>query len=196
MTDLLDKAGSGSVEPEDFNAVVDAIESGPTGKVTAADIDSLAAQDGDVLTADGAGNATWETGDGSQPIQAVYSGNAVSIANAAGGTPTFDSLDSGTELLDRTDPAAPVFLADGTYAFCYTVSCSALTPGGLFTLNAYNGATFDQVAFVALSATLPATVTIVMHAAAGDLLGASLGNQDGVASRDFNLQGAILTKLA
>ncbi len=66
MTDLLDKAGSGSVEPEDFNAVVDAIESGPSGKVTAADIDSLAAQDGDVLTADGAGNATWEAGGGSQ----------------------------------------------------------------------------------------------------------------------------------
>ncbi len=71
MTDLLDKAGSGSVEPEDFNAVVDAIESGPNGKVTAADIDSLAAQDGDVLTADGAGNATWEAGGGSQPVAVV-----------------------------------------------------------------------------------------------------------------------------
>ncbi len=71
MTDLLDKAGSGSVEPEDFNAVVDAIESGPTGKVTAADIDSLAAQDGDVLTADGAGNATWGAGGGSQPLTKI-----------------------------------------------------------------------------------------------------------------------------
>ncbi len=90
MTDLLDKAGSGSVEPEDFNAVVDAIESGPTGKVTAADIDSLAAQDGDVLTADGAGNATWETGGGSQPF------------NLDGGAP--DSTYNPPANIDGGDP--------------------------------------------------------------------------------------------
>ncbi len=79
MTDLLDKAGSGSVEPEDFNAVVDAIESGPTGKVTAADIDSLAAQNGDVLTADGAGNATWETGGGIRVVTLPFAFDTPSL---------------------------------------------------------------------------------------------------------------------
>lgn len=65
---VLEKAGSGSVEPEDFNAVIDELNSGvPAGAVTAGDVDSQAAQDGDVLTADGAGGAAWEAGGGSQP---------------------------------------------------------------------------------------------------------------------------------
>ncbi len=63
----LDKAGSGSVEARVFNAVVDALGDG-TILITAAEIDSQAAQDGDVLTADGSGNATWEPGGGSQPL--------------------------------------------------------------------------------------------------------------------------------
>jgi len=63
----LQKAGSGSVWDEIFNAVVDALRGNEGRQITAAAIDSQAASDGDVLTADGAGGAAWEAGGGSQP---------------------------------------------------------------------------------------------------------------------------------
>lgn len=66
---VLEKAGSGSIEPEDFNRVVDELNTaGPPGTVTASDVDSQAAQDGDVLTADGAGGAAWVAGGGTRVI--------------------------------------------------------------------------------------------------------------------------------
>lgn len=49
-------------------------ESGAAGSVTAADIDSQATPNGEVLTADGAGGADWQPNGGSQPGAAVWKG--------------------------------------------------------------------------------------------------------------------------
>lgn len=73
MTDLRTlKAGSGTVATDIFNAVIDAILGGL--RFTASNVDSGAATDGQVLTADGAGGASWEAGGGSQPGAAHWIG--------------------------------------------------------------------------------------------------------------------------
>ncbi len=96
----LDKAGSGSVEARVFNAVVDALQNG-TLQITAADIDSQAAQDGEVLTADGSGNATWEAGGGSAWTEHDLSALGTDWTDDGVGTWTFVG-----DVISQTDATA------------------------------------------------------------------------------------------
>ncbi len=135
-------------------------------------------------------------GGGSMPVQAFYAGNTVSIANNAGANLTWDTLSSGTDLLDRSTLDAPALLADGTYALTAEVTADALTANGwaalFFATGNLGGLTGDSI-----QSNGPfATVSITFIAVAGDTLLLTVDNVDGVATRNFSIVAATLVKTA
>lgn len=151
---------------------------------------------GDVPTQQADHSLSQSPGGGSQPVQAVYDGNVVTVANNAAGALTFDSLSSGTALLDITTPEAPTFLTAGTYAITGGYSASvALTAGGFC---------IGSISSNSASANLPAVhpdlvgtvVPLTLIAEAGDPCGLTIINKDGAEARDFALSGFVVVKLA
>jgi hypothetical protein len=161
------------------------------------DISEVVADDASVTVTNGTGPVVGLSANGgSQPVQAMYSGSPVSIPDGQGAPLTFDTLDSGTELLDRTNPAAPELLAAGTYAFTGSFYASApLTAGGhtAFNVSTSSGPTSSADT---LHPDFVASASLVFVGEAGDSLLLSLNNIDGAASRDFSMYGAVLVKLA
>jgi hypothetical protein len=150
------------------------------------------------------GEASPAPGGGSTPVQATYEGQAVTIADGATANLTWDRLDSGADLLERTDPANPTFLAAGFYAVSVSVAVAAiLTAGGIASAvlsgsPASNGG-FNQFGSCPAEATrlgvgCMALVT-VQHYDAGDSPSVGVTNSDGAAARDYQLQSAQVVKL-
>lgn len=166
------------------------------GVVTSsAQLVDAAATVGDVLTVQSDKSVAAEPGGGSQPVQAIYDGNVVTIANNAQGSLTFDSLNSGTPLLDISTPDAPTFLEAGTYAITGGYSASvALTAGGfcVASINSNAAANMTAVHPDLAGEVLPLTLV----AEAGAPCGLTIINKDGVEARDFALSGFVIVKLA
>lgn len=132
-------------------------------------------------------------GGGSQPVQAIYEGDPISVANGGGGTLPFTTLDSGTDLLDRTTPDAPMFLEDGTYALTLWPAGDDSTPGGSVSYHI----TVGSFSVGATDATAPFNsmlLPLVIQASAGDSLTVTVINN--AATQNFNLQGSVIVKLA
>lgn len=144
-------------------------------------------------------------GSGGAPaaVVAQYSGNPLTIANTATASLTWDSLDQGVELLDRSSPAAPLVLADGLYVLSVQISPVALSAGGFATLaatltNATLGVEADTTvaaAQVAAGIAGDTATTVPLALRAGDPVAALVTNGDGALARDFALFAAFLTKL-
>lgn len=133
-------------------------------------------------------------GGGSSPVQAIYTGTNVSILNGAAANLTWDTLFSGTELLDRTDPANPTFLAAGTYAATVTVLGDALTASGYALVQVTVVYVLGSQTSEHPELTVGESVTSIVDA--GAALAASVDNQDGVAARNFNIALAAVVKIA
>lgn len=131
-------------------------------------------------------------GGGGSAVQAVYSGTSVSVLNGAADNLTWDTLASGTELLDRTDPANPTFLAAGTYAISVVFTGDALTAAGYAIGQVSAPVTFGAGYTPVPAATWGASGTVIV--AEGDTLNASLVNQDGASARNFNIDVAVVVK--
>jgi hypothetical protein len=138
---------------------------------------------------------TSEPAIGGTAEQATYDGDSVLIANGANAYLPFTNLDTGVDLLDRSDPLACTVLADGTYAISVDVGGDALTAGG-----------HSQFDIVLPSIGAGATVTslfpdeqfsasIVAVLAAGDAVRVLARNDDGVAARNLGIFGAVVVKL-
>ena len=150
---------------------------------------------GDVFTVQADGSLAPAPGGGSQPVQAVYSGSNVTIADGASAPLTWDTLDIGTELLDRSSPGIPLWLADGVYAITITYVASApLTAGGYASaqLSTGNSSTAAQSSHPDLFT----GVCLVAQVVAGDFLALFVQNFDGATARDFQLFGCTIVKLA
>jgi len=159
---------------------------------------------GDVPTQQADGFLAQAAGGGSGPVGAIYSGNAVTIANTASGNLTWDTLAAGTDLLDRSTPGSPKFLAAGTYAVTASVRASALTAAGWATVSL--SVVSLSSSFTAETAIGPSPATLVVVTAVIVVTDADIGfssgpviqvtNLDGAASRDFTLNAAEIVKLA
>jgi hypothetical protein len=127
------------------------------------------------------------------PVQAYYTGDPLSIANNTQANLPWTDLAGGTELLDRTDPANPTFLEDGTYAVTLNVVGDALTANGYATAILYD----DTLTIVneSLHPNRQFGVTAVVVAAAGDGLVAAVHNFDGASARSFSIDTAVVVKL-
>jgi hypothetical protein len=154
---------------------------------------------GQVWTAADATHGAWADQAGFAPVQAAYNGSGVSIANGATGQVTWDSLFSGTELLDRTDPANPLFLSTGTYAITATLgSTFPLTAGGscvayLFEqeAGATSAAAYTEKPELGITVSVVVVVTDVSQP-----LQALVENFDGVSARFFLLAAGVIVQLA
>lgn len=83
-----------------------------------------------VLTSDGTGGTSWASGGGSVTSREQLDSNGVSIPPGETAALTWDTKISGDDLLDLTDPAAPVFVASGVYAISGWIDPdSSLTAG-------------------------------------------------------------------
>lgn len=136
--------------------------------------------------------------------KAQYSGNPLTIANGAQAYLTWDTLASGTELLDRSTPQFPVVLADGVYQLVVQIAASGMTAGGFAFIQAQltgspmGGSESDayfpaQLVPVGIS---PGSATILVPMLAGDSVGVSVSNLDGAVSRDFYIFDADLIKVS
>lgn len=163
-----------------------------------------AATVGDVLTVQADKSiAAQVEGGGSMPVMGQYAGSGVTVADGADEQLTWDTLGFGTELLDRTDPANPLFLSNGTYAVTVCVITSApLTIGG-FVNTALVLA--DAGAIGATTSEHPegggspgGLILTVVGVVADNTVPLALfcHNADGAASRQFRLQGGQIVKLA
>ncbi len=130
--------------------------------------------------------------------QATYSGAFVTVPDGSGANLTVDNLDSGTDLLDRSDPANPTYLADGVYAL--TAQFSGLkfadAAGGSieYTLN-------PGIPNASLSRALPFAFedvqTAIVKVQAGTGIALAVFNGDGAGQPiDFNVSCLIVVKLA
>jgi hypothetical protein len=149
------------------------------------------------------GEASPAPGGGSMPVQGTYSGNAVTIANGASENLTWDTLAAGTELLNRSVPDSPLFLAAGTYAVSCSIQVSDLTANGKAALNLEFNSLVSAAYFPAylVAPGVLMTITAVVVITDADLgFGPnpvlSVHNQDGAASRDFSIQNATIVKLS
>lgn len=159
----------------------------------------VAATPGEVLTANNpASTAGFAAGGGSVPVSASYSGNAVTAPNGMATGLTFDSLDVGTDLLDRTDPANPTFLAAGTYAVTVEIASTAPLTAAGYALLQFEILGTDGVSIRSYSAApdLGFGASITGIAATGTLLTVFVRNFDGASSRDFLLEQCLVVKLA
>jgi hypothetical protein len=127
--------------------------------------------------------------------QSVYSGDPVSINNNATKVLPVTNIATVVELLDRTNPLAPTFLAAGAYGITFSVTGDALTAGG------YAVAIIQPSggpAGVSGEGFHPPTIfgtSLVAEVAAGDPLGLYVTNKDGIAARSFSLNNLTLVKL-
>ncbi len=178
---LAQQSGGGSLEVTD-------------GTTTVTPVTEIDFTSGAVVTDGGDGVA--QVAVGFAPVQGVYLGNSVAVANGGAGNLTFDTKASGTELLDRSDPANPAFLAAGTYAISLQCNSGAgLTAGGSVT-----------VGLTVAGETLPEGYTQkpqigwgvsgVVVAGVGNVITATVQNFDGALSRNFSIASAVIVKLA
>jgi hypothetical protein len=135
--------------------------------------------------------------------RAAYHGAAVTVADDATDALTWDTLDFGDDLLDRSDPAAPVVLASGIYAVTVETFVDTLTADGAYIarlgLASNEGWAFFQAAsapFSLANAAPAVVVSVTWYVAAGDGILARVTNLDGVAPRDFHLSVATVQQLA
>ncbi len=150
---------------------------------------------GEVLTADNPASTASFAAGAVATVQAVYQGNAVNIGNGASANLTWDTLSTGTALLDLTDPANPTFLTDGTYAVTALFVGDALTAAGY----AAGQLTVAGAALALNETQNPAdtwSTSGTVVASAGDILDAPVVNEDGVSARNFNIRSAVVVKLA
>ncbi len=138
---------------------------------------------------------------GSQPAQASYSGNAVEIAYGDSGAPTWDSLDDGDDLLDRTDPANPLVVADGWYTFTVGIVTTApFTAGGYAIASppSPTGAEYsvNGVVFGSHGGGAYGLVSVSAFFAAGTNVTVGVVNDDGAVARSFKIEPAIVVKFA
>lgn len=152
-----------------------------------------AAEDGSLRTILSDGTDA-PVGGGASPVQAAYSGDNVTVANFDSANLPFTNLDGGTDLLDRTDPAIPTFLAAGTYAVTARAR-GALTAGG--TANAsLIVAGPDIFASVMNDVSQECGIAGVAVVSAGDTLRIELDSYDGAAPQDFRIGSVFIVKLA
>jgi len=136
---------------------------------------------------------------GSQPVSAQYSGGQVTIADGGGDFLTWDSLDAGTELLDRSNLGVPLVLADGLYAVTAKgIAFAPLTSGGFV---AFVGSVNGSVVSASSAGTsehpdiVGFSVTAIAQMLAGDNLLFTVFNHDGAAPVDVALSVAVVVKL-
>lgn len=125
------------------------------------------------------------------PVVGRYRGNVVTIADGDTQPLTWDTLDSGADLLDLTNPAAPTAKVAGFY-----VVAAVVRPNGPMTLGGWYEAILRQLGtpLVAVTEDSPpgltqarVTLTVPGLLPQGQPIDLTVTNNDGVAARDFFL---------
>ena len=112
--------------------------------------------------------------------------------------------DGGDDLLDLTDPANPVIVTSGTYAICLCMKASGpLTAAGSYEAGLYLdtgganlGTVQDSAPSTANQSNPGVALSATLYMTAGTVITMYVTNNDGVASRDFSLQSAVVQRLA
>ncbi len=142
---------------------------------------------------------------GSQPItREQLGGNNVTIANGAGAPLTWDSVFSGTPLLDITVPAAPTIVTSGTYAVTLQIGPQgAMTAAGNYRVKLELDATGEDPTIYDTSAPSNAndaepqvSLGMTYYIPAGGTIVVTVYNHDGAASVDFAINNAIVQRLS
>jgi hypothetical protein len=137
----------------------------------------------------------WKTvvdaGGGSQPItREQLTGAATTITNGGDASLEWGNKTAGDDLLDVTDPFAPVVLAAGVYAFSAQVSVDQLTPGGNFrasvTVNGDVSGNGIAEGLFSLAGNC-AQLSLTCYCAEDAPIAVRVVNNDGVTSRDFSV---------
>lgn len=131
--------------------------------------------------------------------QEQFSGNAVTIANGDSAEMTFDNP-SGDALVDLTNPAEPAIINAGVYAICGSILPGGnLTAGGLYSVTigwGDNTVIFTSPAAVAAKLNPVAAISATAKIPAGRAVSIVVANLDGVASRDFSMFLASITRIS
>ncbi len=136
--------------------------------------------------------------------RAQYSGNDVSIANGAAGTLTWDTKVSGTALLNITVPSIPTIVTAGVYAVSVWIAPAAgLTLNGNYEVTlsldaAGDNAPFDGTASPSVAGATVAALELtgVYYIPAGGQITAVLGSNDGVSTRNFAINTAVVQRIS
>jgi hypothetical protein len=129
--------------------------------------------------------------------RAVYSGNAVNIANNGVAALTWDTL-TGTALFGTSDPAAPSVVSAGIHSLTVTVGVSALTAAGQFSLaltNDADTAVVHATSPIASTLTPEVTIAVTRYFAIATHLSLQVTNKDGAAARDFHIVSASVQRI-
>lgn len=125
-------------------------------------------------------------------------GNAVTIANGATGSLTWDTKLSGSDLLDLTDPANPAVITAGVYAVTIRVGNFGLTVGGTFfaefdlDLNGEDPEVIPTSPPSVAGQTHPTIVaSMTYYIPAGGVINVTVGNNDGANAVDFTLFAVV-----
>lgn len=135
-------------------------------------------------------------GGGSTPVRCAYFGVGVFIGNGVGALLTWDTLDFGTELLDRAAPDQPVVLADGLYALNATYASDAPITAGGFVQPTVAGGPISIVGSPATIVHFGVEMTALLLMTAGDTLTFYVQNHEGADGSTFNLSNTTLIKIS
>lgn len=156
---------------------------------------TIPALTGQVLTVDNpATTASFQASGGLRGEREQITGDPVTITDGSSDKLTWDTKDSGTELLDLTDPANPVAVADGIYAVTVEVNAAAITVGGFYTVTlALDTAGDDANVTVSSPPSTAAfgtpivSVSLTYFIPAGGVLNVTVDSEDGASSVDYNI---------
>jgi hypothetical protein len=130
-------------------------------------------------------------------------GNAVNIANGAGGVLTWDHAFGPDVLLDLTDPTLPAIITAGVYCVAVSVAGTGLTVGGNFNVVLALDYSNEDAEIQTASAPSVAGNTSPRVVLTGTYYMAALGtlrvvatNEDGAAARDLTLGVAIVQRIS
>lgn len=150
----------------------------------------------DLVNPDGSRTPLAGGGGSSSAVQThgYYSGPSTSVPNFSSADLPLGSFHTGDDLLDVTDPGAPVVIDAGVYAITALTQPSVdMTAGGIYTLSMEFDSDGDDQSFaLTLEGTAglprpPALLAFTYYIPAGGLLRFQAVNLDGVQSISFAL---------
>lgn len=134
--------------------------------------------------------------------RSLISGNDVTINDTQVLALTWDSLDSGSALLNRTSLGAPTVVTAGIYAFTIVIRTSFITAGAFYIATLEldsNGddATLDVPSPPATAVDTGPKISLAAtyYMPAGAIILLKVNNRDGVAARDFSIQAAVVQRI-
>lgn len=140
---------------------------------------------------------------GANQTRAYYTGSAVTIANGASGTITWNTKALGDALLNIAAPAAPTIVTAGVYALTAQITPTPMTVGGTYSVSLdldFNGDDASTVgtspAAVAGQRSPVVSLNLTYFLPAAGLVKLAVTNNDGSIGIDFFLALGVVQRLS